>query len=88
MSSFRKKKDNDQPGSLSHPVLCAGSIWHTLLAFGSNFDNEGLYSFRRLSWPASFHSTSFQQLADADFYQCGSKEAFQDMFRTDGKLHL
>lgn len=67
--------------------VLAGSTWHTLLAFGSNFDNEGLYSFRRMSWPASFAGTSLQQLADADFYQCGSKEAFQDMFRTDGKPH-
>ncbi|KAL3135852.1 hypothetical protein ABBQ32_007409 [Trebouxia sp. C0010 RCD-2024] len=62
-----------------------GSIWHTLLAFGSNLDNEGLYSFRRLSWPASFQGTSLQHLADVDFYQCGSTEAYQDMFRTDGK---
>ena len=56
-----------------------------MLAFGSNFDTEGLYSFRKLSWPAGFIGTSLQQLADLDFYQCGSQEAFQDMFRTEGK---
>lgn len=56
-----------------------------MLAFGSNFDTEGLYSFRKLSWPATFTGTSLLQLAEEDFFQCGSKEAFQDMFRTEGK---
>ena len=56
-----------------------------MLAFGSNFDTEGLYSFRKLCWPASFTGTSLLQLADEEFFQCGSKEAFQDMFRTEGK---
>ncbi|KAL0027478.1 hypothetical protein WJX77_004246 [Trebouxia sp. C0004] len=62
-----------------------GSIWHTLLAFGANFDYDGLYNFRGLSWPASFTGTSLQSLADADFYHCGSLDAYKDLFRTGGK---
>ena len=64
---------------------CAGSVWHTLIAFGSNFDTEGFYSYRRLSWPSTFWGTSVQDLADADFYQCGSREAYSDLFRAEGK---
>ena len=63
----------------------AGSIWHTLLAFGANFDYDGLYNFRGLSWPATFTGTSLQSLADAEFYCCGSLDAYKDMFRTGGK---
>lgn len=63
----------------------AGSIWHTLLAFGANFDYDGLYNFRGLSWPATFTGTSLQSLVDADFYHCGSLDAYKDMFRTGGK---
>ncbi|KAL0050238.1 hypothetical protein WJX82_007023 [Trebouxia sp. C0006] len=62
-----------------------GSIWHTLLAFGANFDYDGLYNFRGLSWPATFTGTSLQSLADAEFYRCGSLDAYKDMFRTGGK---
>lgn len=62
-----------------------GSIWHTLLAFGANFDYDGLYNFRGLSWPATFTGTSLQSLADADFHHCGSLDAYKDMFRTGGK---
>lgn len=63
----------------------AGRIWHTLLAFGANFDYDGLYNFRGLSWPATFTGTSLQSLADAEFYRCGSLDAYKDVFRTGGK---
>ena len=66
-------------------VPAAGTIWHTLLAFGANFDYDGLYNFRGLSWPASFMGTSLQSLADAQFYHCGSLDAYKDLFRTGGK---
>ena len=62
----------------------AGTIWHTLLAFGDNFDHEGLYSFRRLAWPATFSGT-VEDLIESGFFQCGSEEAYRDMFRADGK---
>ena len=56
-----------------------------MLAFGANFDYDGLYNFRGLSWPASFTGTSLQSLADAEFYHCGSLDAYKDMFKTSGK---
>ncbi len=56
-----------------------------MLAFGANFDYDGLYNFRGLSWPATFTGTSLQSLTEADFYHCGSLDAYKDMFRTGGK---
>lgn len=65
--------------------IAAGGIWHTLLAVGDNFDYDGFYNFRGLSWPASFTGTTLQDLVDNNFHGCGSLEAYQDMFKTSGK---
>ena len=66
-------------------VTAADTVWHTLAAIGSNFDSDGFYNLRRLSWPSSFAGTSMEDLAAADFFQRGSREAFCELFSSGGK---
>ena len=58
----------------------AGVIWHTLAAIGSNYDSDGFYNLRRLSWPSSFEGTTVGDLAAQNFFGCGSHETFRDLF--------
>ena len=66
-------------------MLAAGEVWHTLAAIGSNFDSDGFYNLRRLSWPSSFTGTAVEDLAAENFFQRGSKEAFHELFSAGGK---
>ena len=65
--------------------MTADTVWHTLAAIGSNFDGDGFYNLRRLSWPSSFAGTTMEHLAAADFFHCGSREAFHELFSSGGK---
>lgn len=58
----------------------AGVVWNTLAAIGSNFDLDGFYNLRRLSWPSDFKGTTLDELAAQQFYGRGSREAFHDLF--------
>lgn len=62
-----------------------GSVWHTLAAIGSNFDQDGYYNLRRLSWPETFVGSSLEDLQEHDFFGRGSPEAYHELFRQGGK---
>ncbi len=71
-------------GFLLNPALCSGTIWHDVMTFGTNSDQDGSCIHSTIAWPAKFTRTTEGDLAHAGLFAGAGRESYADIFRLGG----